>query len=68
MHVPPIVSQYLERPDIQEKLLRATTPESKIAVAREVHSLLPFAMGVVIKEDYIADVLDEHTLARYSAG
>ena len=66
MHIPPIVAECLERTDIQQKLAVANTPEKKAALAEEVHSLLPFAIGVVVRQDFIADVLDEPTLARFA--
>lgn len=66
MHVPPIVAECLERPDIQAKLPLANTPEKKVALAEEVHGLLPFAIGVVVKKDFIADVLDQQTMSRVS--
>ena len=65
MHIPPIVLECFERPDIQEKLFSINTPEQKAALAEEVHGLLPPAIGIVLKQEFIADVLDEPALARY---
>ena len=65
MHIPPIVAECLEWTDIQHKLALADTPEKKAALAKEVHSLLPFAIGVVVRQDFIADALDERALARF---
>ena len=64
MYVPPIVAQCLERPHIQTKLAAVTTPEQKAALAEEVHALLPFPISVVVKQDFIADLLDDQTFAK----
>ena len=66
MYVPPIVAECLERPHIQAKLAGATTPEKRAALAEEVHALLPFSIGVVVKQDFMAEMLDDQTLARLS--